>query len=524
MKTGRMKEATMRNDTMTDKTESRRDFLKLATGGFAAVAAGALVGCSDQGGNSGSNSGGGSSTAPSFDSETEVLVLGGGTGGVFAAYFAATAGKKVTLVEAAPELGGTLLVAGGGFHSWNLNDPEDTAAKLPYADPVLIRLFMRTWIPLRDWLIENIPNFSALQMENPTYAYIDGAALGPGAEQKIETFEFMTADCDVRLNTRATRLVTNEKGEVLGAVVEDKAGVQQSIGAKATVIATGSFPANKEMITRYLGRWADQATIRATPYNTGVGIVMAQEAGALMSRGTGHFYGHMVPWPALFPQTIDEYDAADKDASKVILSPIQAVSVEGLAINLNGLRYTDESYAPYVGDNYLANETAQQDGAHAFVIIDSAKDREATLSSLESFGAVVEQADTPEELAQKMGAHGFNAANAFKTIREYQAAAAAGTTAELAIPKSPMQTGYLTKLDTPPYIAIQAGPGISGFYGGLKINESCQVLSFGEVPIAGLYAVPMTAGGIYYKEYAGALALCSTFGKIAGEAVAAAIA
>jgi fumarate reductase flavoprotein subunit len=107
-----------------------------------------------------------------------------------------------------------------------------------------------------------------------------------------------------------------------------------------------------------------------------------------------------------------------------------------------------------------------------------------------------------------------------KTIKEYQAAAAAGTTLELTVPKSPMQSGYLTKMDTPPYYAVQAGPGISAFYGGLKINKDCQVLGYNEAPIPGLYAVPMAAGGIYYKEYAGSLALCAAFGKLAGVAAA----
>lgn len=524
------------------KKSTRREFLKLAAGSVAAVTAigaGALTGCTVAENKEQTPAPVAThapvatqtpasvptqALAPAFDFETDVLILGGGTGGVFATYFALQAGKKVTLIEASPTLGGTLLIAGGGFHSWNLNDPEDAAKKLPYADPALIRLYMKTWIPLRDWLINNVPNFSPLKMENPTYAYIDGALCGPDAAKKIETFEFLSKGADVRLSTWAKDLIANENGDIIGAIVEPENGKPLRIGAKATIIATGSFQANKEMIARYLGRWADKATLRATPYNTGEGIIMSQKAGALLSAGMGHFYGHLVPWPALFPQTINEYDAADKDASKAILSPVQAVSVEGIAINQNGLRYTDESYAPYVGDNYLANETAQQEGAHAFVIMDSAADRSYTLSALEKFGAIVEQADTPAELAEKIGAYGFNAKNTLKTIKEYQAAAAAGTTDTLTIPKSPMQTGYLTKLDTPPYIAIQAGPGISGIYGGLKINESCQVLGRKEIPIPGLYAVPMAAGGIFYKEYAGALALCATFGKIAGESVAAAIA
>lgn len=506
----------------TTAINTRRDFVKLAAGGLAGVAAaGVLAGCSAESSTQGSSGGNEvDNNALAFDAETDVLILGGGSGGAFAAHFALEAGKRVILIEASPTLGGTLLSAGGGFHTWNLSDPDQIAKQLPYADEKMIKLFMETFNGMREWMVDTVPNCTPLNSPNPVYAdIVNGVMMGPGIEEKVEAFEFLTEGADVQLETWARELLVNEAGEVIGAVVEDGEGKQAKIGAKATIIATGSFPANKEQVVKYLGRWADKATIRATPYNTGGGIAMAQEAGAIMSKGVGHFYGHLVPWPSLFPQTIEEYEETDINTARTILSPVQALSVEGIALNTNGLRYSDESFAPFVGDNYLANDTVQQEGAHAFIVIDSAEDHKAQIDMLNNAGAVVEQAETAEELAEKISAHGYNGFNVLKTIKEYQAAAQAGTTNELTIPKSPMQSGYLTKLDTPPFIAVQAGPGISAFYGGLKIDEACRVLGYQEKPIPGLYAVPMAAGGIFYKEYAGSLALCAAFGKIAGETV-----
>ena len=50
------------------------------------------------------------------------------------------------------------------------------------------------------------------------------------------------------------------------------------------------------------------------------------------------------------------------------------------------------------------------------------------------------------------------------------------------------------------------------------MSDNCEVLGHGDQVIPGLYAAPMAAGGIFYKEYGGGLALCATFGAVAGEA------
>ena len=52
------------------------------------------------------------------------------------------------------------------------------------------------------------------------------------------------------------------------------------------VLAAGGFQANSEMRTRYLGPGWELAKIRGTRFNTGDGIRMALEIGA-MPTGTG---------------------------------------------------------------------------------------------------------------------------------------------------------------------------------------------------------------------------------------------
>src|SRR3989304_579899 len=83
------------------------------------------------------------------------------------------------------------------------------------------------------------------------------------------------------------------RGGPPGAPAPPPAGVE-TLAARAVVLAAGGFEANPEMRTRYLGRNWELARVRGTPYNTGDGIRMALEIGAVP---WGHWSGcHSVQW------------------------------------------------------------------------------------------------------------------------------------------------------------------------------------------------------------------------------------
>ena len=58
-------------------------------------------------------------------------------------------------------------------------------------------------------------------------------------------------------------------------------GAEGSVRADAVVLADGGFQANAEMRTKYLGPGWDLAKVRGTRFDTGDGIQMALDAGAL---------------------------------------------------------------------------------------------------------------------------------------------------------------------------------------------------------------------------------------------------
>src|SRR5205085_4415524 len=90
-----------------------------------------------------------------------------------------------------------------------------------------------------------------------------------------------------------------EDGVVRGVIARHK-GRKVRIGAKAVVLACGGFESNAEMRTRYLGPTWDLAKVRGTRFNTGDGIRMALDIGAMP---TGNWSGcHAVSWDRNAPE------------------------------------------------------------------------------------------------------------------------------------------------------------------------------------------------------------------------------
>jgi succinate dehydrogenase/fumarate reductase flavoprotein subunit len=85
---------------------------------------------------------------------------------------------------------------------------------------------------------------------------------------------------EVRYDTGAVRLFQDKAGRVTGVLVRGPEGFEE-LSAKAIILGCGGFESNPEWRARYLGRPWDSAKVRGTRYNTGDGLRMAMELGAL---------------------------------------------------------------------------------------------------------------------------------------------------------------------------------------------------------------------------------------------------
>jgi len=108
---------------------------------------------------------------------------------------------------------------------------------------------------------------------------IEASGGGPGLiEALFNAAE--AAGIEVRYQARAISLLTSSSGQVEGVRIR-QGGRAIDVFASAVVLACGGFQANTEWRTRYLGPGWDLAKVRGTRFNTGDGIRMALDAGAM---------------------------------------------------------------------------------------------------------------------------------------------------------------------------------------------------------------------------------------------------
>jgi tricarballylate dehydrogenase len=336
---------------------------------------------------------------------------------------------------------------------------------------------------------------------------------GPGLID-MEYASAAKAGIDVRFETKATRLITDDRGRVTGIMVRTPEGTE-TISAGAVVLASGGFEANPEMRTRYLGPNWELARVRGTPYNTGDGIRMAIDIGALP---WGHWSGcHSVQWDLNAPWHGDRKvgDNFQKHSYPV-----------GIIVNLRGERFVDEG-ADFRNYTYVKYGRAVigQPRRTAFQIFDQ-KVVDILREEYRIREVTKAEANTFEDLARKLE---IDVPGFVKTVTEFNAAVMKDVpfnpavkdgrgTRGLALPKS----NWAQALDTPPYVGFAVTTGITFTFGGLKIDDAGRVIDCEQRAIPGLFAAGELVGGLFYHNYPGGAGLMAgaVFGRIAGRSAA----
>jgi len=316
--------------------------------------------------------------------------------------------------------------------------------------------------------------------------------------------------------TPALSLITNDDSVVLGVRAKHK-GKSVEIRSKAVVLACGGFESSAEMRARYLGPGWDLAKVRGTRYNTGLGIKMALDIGAM---AYGHWSGcHAVGWDLNAPP-FGDVNVGDQ---------FQKHSYPwGIMINANGERFCDEGadFRNYTYAKY-GRVVLEQPGMFAWQVFDA-----KIIPSLRDEYRIKQvnkvRADTLEELVKKMD--GVNAQNALREIREYNKAVRKDVPYNMAIKDGRCTTGlrinksnWANTIEDPPFEAYGVTCGVTFSFGGLKITNDGEVQDTGGNPIPGLYAAGELVGGIFYHNYPGGTGLTSgsVFGKLSGTSAAA---
>ncbi|HKA39808.1 MAG TPA: FAD-dependent tricarballylate dehydrogenase TcuA [Burkholderiales bacterium] len=316
--------------------------------------------------------------------------------------------------------------------------------------------------------------------------------------------------------TPAQSLITSDDGTVLGVRARHM-GKSVEIRSKAVVLACGGFESSSEMRARYLGPGWDLAKVRGTRYNTGQGIKMALDAGAM---AYGHWSGcHAVGWDLNAPP-FGDVNVGDQ---------FQKHSYPwGIMINANGERFCDEGadFRNYTYAKY-GRVILEQPGMFAWQVFD-AKIIPMLRDEYRIKQVTKVRADTLEDLVKKL--EGVNATAALREIRDYNKAVRKDVPFNMAVKDGRCTIGlrinksnWANTIEDPPFEAYGVTCGVTFSFGGLKITNDGEVQDTGGKPIPGLYAAGELVGGIFYHNYPGGTGLTSgsVFGKLSGTSAAA---
>ena len=435
------------------------------------------------------------------DIETDVLVVGGGFAGITAAIQAAENGANVVLLEKNSFLGGAGLISSGasdacgsefekekGIEDSTESLKEDIlAAGNGYNVEWMVDTFVENIGSTFDWLVSigveyTDPTPSEEHSANRVFLATDkGQGINSALTAELEKQDNVT----VMMNTKATNLIVDDNGSVVGANVENKEG-SFDINAKSVILATGGYGANKELLTD---------TLAKAPYygfagSTGDGHIMAENVGAeLVHMDFGKLYP--AGWQyeegkAKIQTGYDNFAFATTSAICVTSEGKRAFREGGYNKDFKTAILNDPNGLVYM----LLDDTSYQTWKEKVLTntMGAMTTEEELASFIEADGTASEaiyQADTIEELAEKAN---MNATVLQETIDRYNSFVDSGVDEDFG------RTTLTAKITDGPYTLVAQYLRFATTLGGVNINQDYQVLKADGSAISGLYA----AGEIVY--------------------------
>ena len=433
------------------------------------------------------------------DIETDILVIGAGAAGMTAALEASYGDElgtpsnlKVTLIEKAGFIGGSTSVSGGGFikfldetgaydEAWirSCTEADQDIIKVDMQEPFNSDLHYGEFAAMKrtnDLLDHNgIANFLA--------DYVSYFAPPANGEDKkwagsyyAKYFNSFVADRDIdlRVNTAATALLTNEKGEVIGASVQNKTSTY-NIYAKKVILACGGFANNPEMVAKYAPAYTNSLVFCAGT-NTGDGFEMAVDLGAgivgtemFVELGVDNIVGIRPDWCMAYLWGGAKY----------------------MLVNPDGERFCNEFQTGYEVATEIAHH---EERALAWAIVDAANAAMNGVGSAYDYEhGYLFSADTLEELAAKID---VPAQALVATAKAYNAAAAGE--AEDAFGGN---GDTMDSIDEGPYYALKMRPVMITSLVALTVDGNCHVLNANGEEISNLFATGDLVLGNLLKIY-----------------------
>jgi succinate dehydrogenase/fumarate reductase flavoprotein subunit/uncharacterized protein with FMN-binding domain len=499
--------------------------------------------------------------------DTEVLVVGCGTGGWITAITAAQEGAKVLVVEkkeSPTDIRHDIGAINSRLQQQSIEQyPELAIDKTEalqeivrygsgYVDSDLVKVWINESGEMVDWLTDILEADGTYRMDHEAgvgnindpgrdKAYATGHSPNKteNAGEDASTAQILQARCDElgvewKLSTALVKLEQDENGKVTGIIAQD-ANDEHYIrinASKGVIMCAGGYACNTEMLQALQPMTLDMKinySLGSTCDGSGIKAMMWAGA-ALDPTHASMMFNRCCCLPT--------ETAGYKTNGKWFWFGEQPF----LKVNLNGKRFCNES-GPY---EFMLHSMEMQP-YHTYCDIFDANNQQYT----EQFDEVgccrlypfpngaasnmgydyvwsrnealiedgyLQKADTLEELAEKLN---IPVDNFVATVNRYNELCAAGVDEDYGKEKH-----RLTPVDTAPFYGIRTGAWHLTTLNGCRINTDMQVLDTNGEPIEGLYATGDCSGGMFATTYPNlftglAAGRTMTFGRHAAKLVAA---
>ena len=483
--------------------------------------------------------------------DTDILIVGAGNGGMFAAAYAAANGLNFRIIEQNGNVQDTRHWYGAidsAAAKAAGEEPFDRAKLLSeisrYASGKCDQRVVKTWINesaamhdfmrsiLEDkygwvcdftsgseaaWPAENAEHNTdyLFPVEEHNYMASESQSGTPRNELLLQYIQELGYDVDFKVSL--AKLEKDDSGRITGIIAQnmDDDHFIRYNAAKGVLLACGGYAGNPYMMQQLdpLGTSVTTAC-SYSPADKGYGIRAAVWAGANLDKEAAPMlFDRGIVAPGVDAGYVDSDSAFGGKAFPGEIRQFNPGTQPFLKVNRNGERFANES-CPYNDIVYAAahqpgrvyaqisDANMLEDAKRFHTIGCSAGTRKNTMEGLEKTFASAEEkgcffrADTIEELADKMGFTGDAKDTFLATVERYN---------ELYDKQNDEDFGKpayrLSAIRTAPFYGYWLGASLLTTEQGIAINEKGQALDTNNQPMAGLYITGDMSGSFFANNY-----------------------
>ena len=483
--------------------------------------------------------------------DTDILIVGAGNGGMFAAAYAAANGLNFRVIEQNANVQDTRHWYGAvdSAAAKEAGEPATDKAKLlseisRYASGKCDQRVVKTWINesaamhdfmrsiLEDkygwvcdftsgseaaWPAENAEHNTDYLFPVEEHNYMASERESGLARNELLLQYIQELGYGVDFKTSLAKLEKNAEGRITGVIAQnmDDDHFIRYNAAKGVLLACGGYAGNPYMMQQLdpLGTSVTTAC-SYSPADKGYGIRAAVWAGANLDKEAAPMlFDRGIVAPGVDAGYVDSESAFGGKAFPGEIRQFNPGTQPFLKVNRNGERFANES-CPYNDIVYAAahqpgrvyaqisDANMLEDAKRFHTIGCSAGTRKNTMEGLEKTFASAEEkgcffrADTIEELADKMGFTGDAKDTFLATVERYN---------ELYDKQNDEDFGKpayrLSAIRTAPFYGYWLGASLLTTEQGIAINEKGQALDTNNQPMAGLYITGDMSGSFFANNY-----------------------